>query len=96
MSIRSAYDFDPERDLELLPVLISTCEGVETGNSGQTITLRLVSDIPLTVQDIGRLIIVHGKCRSRGKELTLRCSETVYTQLTKCWLDRIVWTERIG
>jgi len=94
-TIRTAYDFEPERDAASLPVLIPACASAKFQPAENKLEIHLPGDVRLSGQDLGRLMIVQGKCRSQGIQLILRASITVRNQLEKCGLDRIIWTEPV-
>ncbi len=93
MPDESIQQFDPARDGNDLPSRIISCDKVSMQEEGRVLTLFLSSKTTLNEQEIGRILIVSGKCHSQGKRCILRCSKLVAEQLTALGLHRILWLE---
>ena len=91
----TAFDFDADRDIDLIPQLLSSCQRVTRSDGDSTLELYLSSNRELDDREIGRILIVNGKCRNRRIKLALNCDRSVSEQLTRNGVARLVWVERI-
>ncbi|RJP25904.1 MAG: hypothetical protein C4527_16295 [Candidatus Omnitrophota bacterium] len=94
-TMSTMYDFQLERDAGALPRWLDSCARVELCESSHTFEVDLSGDHSLAMREIGRLIILNGKCRGQGFQLVLKCSPLIGEQMQQCRLNRIIWVENL-
>lgn len=91
-----ALHFDPGTAREQIPLFLPSCSDVQKGDADRGLVLVFRRDILLSGQELGRLLLIHGKCQYHGIPLSLRCSKPVAEQLSRLHIDRLIFLEKIN
>ncbi len=87
------YDYRPEKNGKSLYALLPSCSHVDLNHDIHTLNVDFFQENVLSLQEIGRIVVLNGKCRSQGIRLALHCSQPVFDQLVQNHLDRIIWVD---
>ncbi|HQH73053.1 MAG TPA: hypothetical protein PK360_13355 [bacterium] len=88
--------FLPEKAREQIPLLFPSCTEIQERDAGWTLVMVLGKPVPLSERELGRLLVIHGKCKNQGIRIMLRCSEPAAEQLSRLLIDRLIFLERIN
>ncbi|MFB3787690.1 MAG: hypothetical protein ACE15F_15120 [bacterium] len=88
--------FHPERAREQIPQLLPSCTAIREQEGGHRLVVVFEQSTPLSERELGRLLVIHGKCANSGLRITLRCSAVVVEQLSRLLIDRLIILERIN
>ncbi len=88
--------FCPGKAKEQIPYFLPHCKTVREQDGGRTLEVELDQSLLLDERELGRLLLIYGKCANEGIRIRLRCSEQVAEQLSRLLIDRLIDLERIS
>ena len=94
MPLSSSYQFSPVRDMAQLTEIFPFCLQYIYSPDYHTLSITLDVLKTLSAQELGRLLVLNGKCRVEGVRLTVNCGDTQFRELQSLRIDRIVWVEQ--
>jgi hypothetical protein len=92
----SSLQFQPTDGIESMSKYFPPDSNLTVSDDGLTWTLQIPNQQELDYKEIGRILMVSGKCRNSDIKFILQCYPTVYLQLSRCWVNRLVWLERLS
>lgn len=94
MSHSSSLQFSPSKNLSVLVDLFPFCSEFASLPDQAVLSVLLDERMSLSFQNLGRLMVLNGKCRAEGIRLIVKCSARLFQELHSFWIDRIVWIEQ--
>lgn len=88
--------FHPEIAREQIPQWLPSCTEILEQEGGHRLVVVCEQSTPLNARELGRLLVIHGKCANSGLRITLRCSDVVVEQLSRHLIDRLIVLEKIN
>lgn len=89
----SSHSFVPDGDLDIVARLLPECAAVERVPERKEIHLYMKLGARIGQTGAGRLLILNGKCRTRGVTLRVFCGPDTMERAREWQLDRLM---RIG